>query len=41
MSLTVSNGYVVYQRGADNKEYTPWWYIHQRAMRDAETISPF
>lgn len=38
MGLTVSNGYVVYQRGADNKEYTPWWYIHQRALADASTI---
>lgn len=38
MGLTVSNGYVVYQRGANNREHTPWWYIHQRALADASTI---
>lgn len=38
MALTISNGYVVYQRGADNKEGTPWWYIHQKALADAATI---
>ena len=40
MALSVSNGYVVYHRGANNKKFSPWWYIHQQAMRDAETIRP-
>lgn len=37
MALSVSNGYVVYQRGADSK--SPYWkWVHNRAIADAETI---
>jgi hypothetical protein len=39
MALSVSNGYVVYQRGADSK--SPYWkWVHDRAVADAETIEP-
>ena len=37
MALTISNGYVVYQRGAESK--SPYWrWVHKQALADADTI---
>jgi hypothetical protein len=38
MALTISDGYVIYKRGEKNPPKTPWWYIHQKAVADAESI---
>ena len=40
MALTISDGYVIYKRGEKNPPKTPWWYIHQKAVADAESIQP-
>ena len=38
MALTISNGYVVYQRGAWSK--SPYWRkVHRQAVADASTLS--
>ena len=38
MALTVSNGYIVYQRGAESN--SPYWRsVHKKAVADASTIS--
>ena len=39
MALSVSNGYVVYHRGADSN--SPYWRsVHKKAAADASTIRP-
>ena len=37
MALTVSNGYIVYERGADSDWY--WKGIYNKAVADAANIS--
>jgi hypothetical protein len=37
MSLTISNGYVVYKRGAESN--SPYWrWVHKKAEADAATL---
>jgi hypothetical protein len=37
MGLTVSNGYVVYQRGAESN--SPYWrWVHKKAEANAATL---
>ena len=39
MALTIQNGYVIYQRGADNELGTPWRNIHEKAVSEASNIA--